>query len=162
MLTRLGYRVTSLRAAGEKRPLCCGRTFLSAGLVDEARAEARRFLAAAKPLLDRGVPIVGLEPSCLLTLRDEFLSLLPGPDTDRLAPRALLLEEFLAREATAGRLAGPIGQLAAKVLLHGHCHQKAFGAMGAIERTLALVQGLEVETVEFELLRHGRRLWLRR
>ncbi len=148
VLTQLGYRVAPLRAVDQDRPLCCGRTFLAVGLVDEARAEARRLLAAAAPLLERGVPIVGLEPSCLLTLRDEFPSLLPGAETERLAPQALLLEEFLAREAAAGRIAGPIGKRRAKVLLHGHCHQKAFGAMGSVGAALALIEGLEVETVE--------------
>jgi Fe-S oxidoreductase len=148
VLTRLGYRVTPLRAPDGKRPPCCGRTFLSAGLVEEARSEARRVLAAAAPLIERGVPIVGLEPSCLLTLRDEFPSMLPGTEAERLAGQALLIEEFLAREAAAGRIAGPIARHPAKVLLHGHCHQKAFGAMGAVGRALALVEGLEVETVE--------------
>ena len=160
VLTRLGYRVVLLRsedgngaAAGgpsrrKSRPLCCGRTFLSAGLVDEARAEARRLLAAAAPFLARGIPIVGLEPSCLLTLRDEFLSMFPGAETERLARHAFLLEEFLAREAAAGRIAGPIGRHEGKVLLHGHCHQKAFGVMGSVGAALALVEGLEVETVE--------------
>ena len=136
------------QSRGKSRPLCCGRTFLSAGLVEEARAEARRVLAAAAPYLARGMPIVGLEPSCLLTLRDEFLSMLPGAETERLASHAFLLEEFLAREAAAGRIPGPIGRLEGKVLLHGHCHQKAFGAMGSVGAALALVEGLEVETVE--------------
>jgi Fe-S oxidoreductase len=148
VLSRLGYRVTPLRAAGEPRPLCCGRTFLSAGLVDEARTEARRLLAAATPFLDRGVPIVGLEPSCLLTLRDEFLAMLPGTETERLSGHALLLEEFLAREAAAGRVPRPIARREGKILLHGHCHQKAFGAVGSVSEALSLIEGLEVETVE--------------
>jgi Fe-S oxidoreductase len=148
VLTRLGYRVAPLRAANGKQPLCCGRTFLSAGLVDEARTEARRLLAAAMPLIERGIPIVGLEPSCLLTLRDEFISMLPGRATEDLASQALLFEEFLAREATAGRIARPIGRHRAKVVLHGHCHQKAFGAMGSVGEALALIEGLAVETVE--------------
>src|SRR5206468_3248032 len=67
VLGSLGYRVAPLRAMDGRRPLCCGRTFLSAGLVEYARAEARRVLAAALPLIERGIPIVGLEPSCLLT-----------------------------------------------------------------------------------------------
>jgi len=148
VLSRLGYRVAPLRAVGEKRPLCCGRTFLSAGLVEEARAEGRRVLAAAAPYLARGIPIVGLEPSCLLTLRDEFIAMLPGKATEALASQAFLFEEFLAREANAGRIARPIGRRPGKVVLHGHCHQKAFGAMGAVGEALALVEGLEVETVE--------------
>jgi len=152
VLRRLGYGVRLLgggRASLPRpaRPLCCGRTFLSAGLVEEARAEARRVLAAATPLIDRGIAIVGLEPSCLLTLRDEFVSLLPGAEAERLASHALLLEEFLAREADAGRVAGPIGHCEGELLLHGHCHQKAFGVMGAVQQTLALVHGLKVETV---------------
>jgi Fe-S oxidoreductase len=148
VLARLGYRVTPLAPPDGGRPLCCGRTFLSAGLVEEARTEARRVLAAAAPLLARGVPVVGLEPSCLLTLRDEFLSMLPGEDSERLGAQAFLFEEFLARESGAGRLPRSIGQSAGKVLLHGHCHQKAFGAMGSVQAALALVEGLGVETVE--------------
>ncbi len=154
VLTHLGYRVSVLQAdapngtVGPARPLCCGRTFLSAGLVEEARAEARRVLDAAKDFVARGVPIVGLEPSCLLTLRDEFLAMLPGEETERLSRHALLFEEFLAREADAGHIKGSIARHDGRVLLHGHCHQKAFAAMPAIQKTLALVDGLKVETVE--------------
>jgi FAD/FMN-containing dehydrogenase/Fe-S oxidoreductase len=147
VLTRLGYRVTTL-ASGDGRPLCCGRTFLSAGLVEEARTEARRVLAAAAPLVARNVPIIGLEPSCLLTLRDEFGAMLPGGETEHLASSAYLFEEFLAREAAAGRLPEAIAERKGKVLLHGHCHQKAFGAMASVQSALGLLRGLEVETVE--------------
>ena len=150
VLGRLGYRVGELRPlpADGARPLCCGRTFLSAGLVEEARAEARRLLAAAGPALARGVPVVGLEPSCLLTLRDELPAMLPGAEAEALASRALLFEEFLAGEAAAGRIPRAIAQRDGRVLLHGHCHQKAFGAMDAVRGALALVEGLQVETVE--------------
>jgi FAD/FMN-containing dehydrogenase/Fe-S oxidoreductase len=148
VLEALGYRVTVLQPADGGRPLCCGRTFLSVGLVEEARGEARRVLDAARPPIARGVPVLGLEPSCLLTLRDELTAMLPGIETERLAAQSWLLEEFLAREAAAGRLPKPLGRHDGKVLLHGHCHQKAFGAMGAVTQTLALVEGLEVATVE--------------
>jgi FAD/FMN-containing dehydrogenase/Fe-S oxidoreductase len=148
VLSGLGYRVVPLAAAEGGRPLCCGRTFLSAGLVEEARAEARRLLAAAQPFLARGVPIVGLEPSCLFTLRDELPAMLPGEEADALAGQALLIEELLAREAAAGRITKPIARHAGKVVLHGHCHQKAFGVMGAVTAALGLVEGLEVETVD--------------
>jgi Fe-S oxidoreductase len=134
---------------GGGRPLCCGRTFLSAGLVAEARREAGRMIAALRPYVERGIPVIGLEPSCLFTLRDEFKALLPGPDTEALAARALMLEDFLAAESDGGRLALPLKPVAwRRALLHGHCHQKAFAAMGAVERTLGLIPDLEVDVVE--------------
>jgi Fe-S oxidoreductase len=149
VLTAAGCRVHIVGAADGGRPLCCGRTFLSAGLVEEAKAEARRTMAALMPFVDQGAAVVGLEPSCLLTLRDEYLAMGLGADSERLAARAMLFEEFLATEADAGRLALDLKALpASRALLHGHCHQKAFAAMGAVERALKLVPGLEVETVQ--------------
>jgi len=142
VLRAAGKRVAV--ASGGGRPLCCGRTYLAAGLVDKARAEAKRAIAALK-----GKPVVGLEPSCLLTLRDEYPALLPGAETDDLARRALLFEEYLAAERKAGRLALPLKAIgASRALLHGHCHQKAFGLMGGVADALALVPGMKVETVE--------------
>jgi len=137
------------RPADAGRPLCCGRTFLAVGMVNEARYEAQRLLDALLPYAARAVPIVGLEPSCLLTLRDEFGAMLPGDETKTLGANAWLFEEFLAREADAGRLALELNALpGVRALLHGHCHQKAFGAMPAVERALKLVPGLAVETIE--------------
>jgi FAD/FMN-containing dehydrogenase/Fe-S oxidoreductase len=148
VLTRAGYRVIEATRPGE-RPLCCGRTFLATGLVTEAKTEARRMLAALKPHLDRGAAIVGLEPSCLFTLRDEFLGLLPGEDAKALAARAKLLEEFVAEESAAGRFKLAPGRNApAKVLLHGHCHQKAFNTLGASVAAIKSVPGIAVETFE--------------
>ncbi len=93
--------------------------------------------------------MIGLEPSCLFTLRDEFKAMLPGPDTEALAARALMLEDFVAAESDGGRLALPLKPVAwRRALLHGHCHQKAFAAMGAVERTLGLIPDLEVDVVE--------------
>jgi len=144
-----GYRVhMPAPADGNKRALCCGRTFLSAGLVDQAKAEATRIIDTYAPFVARGVPVVGLEPSCLFAFRDELPSMLPGEPADRLAAHALLIEEFLAREQDAGRLELPLGPVSDKALLHGHCHQKAFAAMGAVEKALRLVPGLSVETIE--------------
>jgi FAD/FMN-containing dehydrogenase/Fe-S oxidoreductase len=147
VLTAAGYRVIEPGPQGE-RPLCCGRTFLAAGLVEEARHEARRLLDACLPHAERGTAIVGLEPSCLFGLRDEIPVMLPGAAAQTVAGRAQLFEEFLADEADAGRLSLALRATPAKALLHGHCHQKAFDAMGAVERTLRLVPDLEVETVQ--------------
>jgi Fe-S oxidoreductase len=143
-----GFRVHLPAAPDGGRPLCCGRTFLAVGAVAEARREAERVLAAYAPYVERGMPVVGLEPSCLFTFRDELPVLVPGAETARLRDHALLFEEFIVREAEAGRFDLKLGPVAAKALLHGHCHQKSFGAMGAVEKTLRLVPGLAVETVE--------------
>ncbi|HEX7967613.1 MAG TPA: heterodisulfide reductase-related iron-sulfur binding cluster, partial [Stellaceae bacterium] len=142
-----GYAVRAATPAGE-RPLCCGRTFLAAGLVDEAKAEARRLLAALKPFVARGVPVIGLEPSCLLTLRDEFAAILPGEETAALAQQAKLFEEFIAQESAAGRSKLDLKPASRKALVHGHCHQKAFDAVGSTVAALKLVPGTEVETFD--------------
>jgi Fe-S oxidoreductase len=128
--------------------LCCGRTFLSAGLVDHARTELDRLVATFAPFAMRGVPIVGLEPSCLLTLRDELLALRSDENAKRIGAHALLFEEFLVGEAAAGRLQLSLGPIAGKALVHGHCHQKSFGAFKSVEQTLRLIPELNVETIE--------------
>jgi FAD/FMN-containing dehydrogenase/Fe-S oxidoreductase len=143
-----GYRVHIPKPADGGRPLCCGRTFLSAGLVDHARSELDRLVKTYAPFAARGVPIVGLEPSCLLTLRDELLSLRSDEATKSISAHALLFEEFLVREAEAGRLQLPLGPVASKALVHGHCHQKSFGAFKPVEQVLRLVPDLDVETIE--------------
>ena len=149
VLVAAGYRVHLPGALDGRRPLCCGRTFLSVGLVDEARREARRVLDALGAFVRRRVPVVGLEPSCLFTLRDEYLGVLPGEETRALADQALLFEEFLSSESAKGRLHLPLHSLdAPRALVHGHCHQKAFGAFGATLDVLRLVPELSVEAVE--------------
>ena len=139
--------VRVLRAAGFSptvgsagaRPLCCGRTYLSAGQVDRARAEAKRTLdaLAGKRL------VVGLEPSCLLTLRDEVGSMLPGAEARSLAERSLLLGEFLQRHAPDLALREQTGT----AHVHGHCHQKAFGAFPDALASLRRVPGLAVKPI---------------
>jgi Fe-S oxidoreductase len=146
-LTASGYRVHLAGEAGA-RPLCCGRTWLAAGNVEAAKAEMRRSLATLAPFFARGVPLVGLEPSCLFSFRDEALAMLPGADSKRAAAQALLFEEFIAREIKAGRFQPKLKPATQKALLHGHCHQKAFGAMGAVETALRLIPGLELETID--------------
>ncbi len=122
ILHRLGFNPVAPRPLPARgRPLCCGRTYISAGLLGHARAELQRTIAALAPLARQGLPIVGLEPSCLLTLRDEALTLCPGEDARAVADRALLIDEFLAARARAtatdadsdvARRAAPSGQAA--------------------------------------------------
>ncbi len=149
VLVCAGYQVHLVQANDGARPLCCGRTFLATGMVEEAKKEAHRTLKALLPYAQRGVAIVGLEPSCLLTLRDEFTVLLPGEESKVLAGQALLFEEFLVREKAAGHLQIELQALPVKeALLHGHCHQKAFGAMSATEQVLGWIPELKLRTVE--------------
>jgi FAD/FMN-containing dehydrogenase/Fe-S oxidoreductase len=149
VLRAAGYTVhVASPADGSKRPLCCGRTFLSIGRVDEARREAERVIASVAPFVRRGVPVVGLEPSCILGFRDEVPAMIKTEAAQQLALHALMFEEFLVREAAAGRLDLPLKPIAKRALVHGHCHQKAFGMFGAVARILKLVPGLAVETVE--------------
>ncbi len=129
------------RPARGMRPLDEGRTYLAAGMVEAARAEARRTLAALSAFES---PVLGLEPSCLLTLRDEFLSLLPGEAAEKLAARAMLVTEWLAKAKPTLRLKpiGPLGGVEAHI--HGHCHQKAFDAFTPAVAMLAAIPGLKV------------------
>jgi Fe-S oxidoreductase len=148
VLQAAGYTVHIAQPAAGERALCCGRTFHSNGLINEARAEATRLLDALSPFAERGLSIIGLEPSCLLMLRDEYHSLGLGERVGKVANAAVLLEEFLAREHDAKRLNLPFKSIPEKVLVHGHCHQKAFGAMPAVAKVLGLVPDLQVEFIE--------------
>src|SRR5262245_11204561 len=108
----------------------------------------RRTLDALAPYIARGVPVIGLEPSCLFTFRDELPALFKDEAAELLAANALLFEEFLAREQKQGQLKLSLGPLRKKALLHGHCHQKAFNTMGAVESALRLIPELSVATIE--------------
>ena len=144
-----GYRVRFAKPQMEsRRPICCGRTFLAVGKVDEARREAEAALNALAPFVERGLPIVGLEPSCILTFRDEIPALVKTDLARLVADRAMLFEEFLVREAKTGRLALPLVPVGKRALLHGHCHQKSFDAMPAVAAALKLIPELEVVGIE--------------
>ncbi|HEY4042393.1 MAG TPA: FAD-linked oxidase C-terminal domain-containing protein [Rhodopila sp.] len=137
VLAAAGYRAVLPKTGG--RPLCCGRTWLAVGLVDKAREEAARTMR----LLAGDLPVIGLEPSCLMTLRDEFRSLLPGAATERFAARSLLLSEFLMREKPDLRLQA----LPGTARVHGHCHQKAFGAFPDALAMLRLIPKLSAQPI---------------
>jgi Fe-S oxidoreductase len=107
------------------------------------------MLGALAAAAEAGTPIVGLEPACLLTLRDEFPAMLPGAATAALAKQAQLFEEFVASERRAGRFALPLSPMPGRIaLLHGHCHQKAFGTAAAAVDALRLIPELTVETFD--------------
>jgi FAD/FMN-containing dehydrogenase/Fe-S oxidoreductase len=147
VLTAAGYTL-HVPGAPNGRPVCCGRTYLATGMIDAARETARELLQTLAPFVARGVPIVGLEPSCVLGLRDELRSLLPGNESAALAAVALTFEEFVVREHAAGRWAAAFKPSRyTRALVHGHCHQKAFGVMPAVQAALGLVPGLLVEPI---------------
>jgi FAD/FMN-containing dehydrogenase/Fe-S oxidoreductase len=135
-------------AAGAKvhlpKVVCCGRPMLSEGLVDAARENARRNLDLLTPLVERGIPLVGLEPSCILTMRDDYQKLLPNDErVQKLAEATRLFEEALLElDAELPLRDG------SPVLLHGHCHQKALVGTGPTEKVLALAPGTEVTIVD--------------
>jgi FAD/FMN-containing dehydrogenase/Fe-S oxidoreductase len=137
VLAAAGYRAVIPKPDG--RPLCCGRTWLAVGLVEKAREEASRMIRH----LSGDLPIIGLEPSCLMTLRDEFRSLLPGAATDRFAERALLLSEFIVREKPSLALRAMPGT----ARVHGHCHQKAFGAFPDALAMLRLIPKMSAQPI---------------
>ncbi len=127
---------------------CCGRPMISKGLVDKARAAARDCVEKLAPFAEQGLPIVGLEPSCLLTLRDELLTLLPDePRVKTIAEHSLLFEEFIAQLAEEGSLDLEFREAAEQVLLHGHCQQKALVGTGPSKQTLGAA-GCDVEEVD--------------
>jgi FAD/FMN-containing dehydrogenase/Fe-S oxidoreductase len=146
VLHAAGYTLHSLTRQGGH--YCCGRTYLSCGMVAEARDKARALVEALLPFARAGIAIVGLEPACLLTLRDELLVMGLGEQADTVSRQALLFEEFVAREAKAGRFKPTFAPLDTPILLHGHCHQKAFGAVSPILEVLRLIPGAKPELIE--------------
>lgn len=149
VLLAAGYRLHRVQPAGSSRPMCCGRTWLASGQTDEARAEVCRSVDALRPFVERGARVVGLEPSCILTFRDEMTALLPASETGFLDGQALLFEEVLAADLKAGRITLPLADQGGRVAhLHGHCHQKAFDVMGPVETVLRRVPGLELKVIE--------------
>ncbi|MBI3368363.1 MAG: 4Fe-4S dicluster domain-containing protein, partial [Burkholderiales bacterium] len=146
VLQRAGYAVHALRKDGGHH--CCGRTYLASGQVDEARIRLSGLLDAALPFVEAGQCIVGLEPSCLLTLRDEALVMGLGDKAERVAGKALLFEEFIVRERAAGRFALKLKSATAPILVHGHCHQKAFDAVRPVMDVLRLIPGAQPELIE--------------
>jgi FAD/FMN-containing dehydrogenase/Fe-S oxidoreductase len=147
VLKAAGYTLHEVRKDA-KGHHCCGRTHLASGQVDEAKAKLGALIGALLPLARAGVAIVGLEPSCLLTLRDEALVLGLGEPAQAVAAQALLFEEFIARESKAGRFALKLKPAGKPILVHGHCHQKAFAAVAPVLEVLRLIPDARPELIE--------------
>ncbi len=140
VLSAAGYAVVAF-ADGDGAPLCCGRTYYDAGYIGEARQKAARMLKAAAAFAEKGVPVVGLEPNCVLMMRDEYASLgLPAQKT----PPVPTFEEFIAARIAEGGFALPLKPIEAEVVLHPHCHERRLGLESAAEAALKLVPQLVV------------------
>ncbi|MBI1914529.1 MAG: FAD-binding protein [Planctomycetes bacterium] len=142
VLEKAGYEVEL--AALE----CCGRALISKGFLREAQDLVRRQVNGLRQRLANGTPLLGLEPSCLLTLADEWTELVPGPDTRAVADAARLADGWLASEVKAGRASLPLSPRTQECVLHGHCHQKALVGSGGSAALLRLVPGLQVDVLD--------------
>ena len=149
VLEAAGFRVRHPHGTGSARPPCCGRSWLAAGRIDRARAEMRRSVAMLLPFAEAGTPIVGLEPSCLFTFRDELQVVLPGPESAQVAGSVTMLESLVTEGEPADRLSDRLHALPeGRALVHAHCHRKSFDGPDAVLAALALVPGLEPALVE--------------
>jgi Fe-S oxidoreductase len=142
VLERAGYVVELVGFA------CCGRPAISKGMLRDARALIQAQAPALAQRVADGAPILGLEPSCLLTLADEWPELVPGPETKRIAAAAKLADGWLAEQVKAGRCSLELRPRPGKCVLHGHCHQKALVGAGGSAAALRLVPGLEVAVLD--------------
>jgi len=139
LLERAGFQVTLVDRK------CCGRPMISKGMLDMAKSNAQYNVDLLYPHVQRGAYVVGCEPSCLLTLRDEYPDLLRNPEADRVAEKSLLLEEFLQMLQEEGRLDLKFKETPKKVLFHGHCHAKALVGTEPAMAALRMVPGFQVE-----------------
>jgi Fe-S oxidoreductase len=142
VLERAGYEVVLVAKK------CCGRPMISKGMIEEARANAVYNVNLLAPYAEQGIPIIGCEPSCILTLRDEYPDLVFDKGVKAVAANSFMIEEFLARLHGQGELQLPFKETPRKLLLHGHCHQKALIGTGPSLSVLRLAPGFEVEEVD--------------
>lgn len=148
ILEKAGYKVFVTESTASKKTLCCGRSQLAHGLVKEAKESAVHMLEVLKPHAEKNRPILGLEPACLLAVRDDYKFLGLGEVADQVAAQAILFEEFIAKEIQAKRFHLQFKKLDKPVLVHGHCHQKAVGAMKSMRKVLRLIPDLEFDFIE--------------
>jgi FAD/FMN-containing dehydrogenase/Fe-S oxidoreductase len=130
------------------KEFCCGRTYLAAGMVDKAKETLGELVDHLAPYAQKNIPIIGLEPSCLFTLKDEALVMGFGERAITVSQQAQLLEEFLVNEVKAGKLKLDLKAASKPVLFHGHCHQKAFAAVTPAMELLKLIPNAEPKLIE--------------
>ena len=144
VLRKAGYFPFIPTLENSSKVLCCGRTYLTNGLINHAKKEVLNILETYRPYLKNGISVVGLEPSCILSFRDEIPNMVKNKETDYLKNNSYTFEELLSKHSEKLKFKN----LTKKVLLHGHCHQKAFDVVKPIEDILKNIKGAEVETIE--------------
>lgn len=142
VLRAAGLRVATAHDPNDRRPLDCGRATLSVGMIDETRMALDRVITATGPFLDRGIPLIGLEPSSILTFRDEAPALLTGAKI--LADNSFMFEEYLEKIST--KL--PLKKLDTPLVVHGHCHQKAHDVMQPLLSTLRQIPEVDLTVID--------------
>lgn len=142
VLNALGIRV---RTAGYS---CCGRPLISKGLLKKAKPKAHLLVHLLMPFAEQGVPIIGVEPSCILTIRDEYRTLVPGKRTEQVAAACQTIDEYLATQCETPAFADIFRSEKSQAWLHGHCHQKAVSGTSPTLQVLRQVPELAVEEIE--------------
>lgn len=142
VLERAGYAVELAKVS------CCGRSLISKGYLYEARALIQQEVRPLARRMADGTPLLGLEPSCLLTLADEWTELAPSSETRKVATACHLVDSWLAKQVQAGRCELPMLPRSEKCVLHGHCHQKALLGTAASAPALKLIPGLDVKVLD--------------
>ena len=142
ILERAGYEVVLI-----KNKVCCGRPMISKGFLARARELAQHNVATLAPLAEQGVPIIGLEPSCVSALNDDYLDLVDDPQVRLVADQVVMLEDFLAQAAAAGDLALEFTGAKRNILVHGHCHQKALTGTAGTLKMLNLPPNFHAEEI---------------
>ena len=141
LLEHMGYQVIV------PKPLCCGRPMLSKGMLDAAKSNAARNVASVLPYIEQGAKIVGLEPSCILSFRDDYVDLLDGDNARRVSENTMLIEEFVLHAQANDGATIRYSKEPGRVMLQGHCHQKALVGMGKAMDVLSQMPGCEVDEI---------------
>lgn len=148
VLSASGFRLTVLTPPAGERPYCCGRIFLEVGLLEEARREAKRLIEAMRPYTEQGIPLVGLEPACVLTIRDEIKSMLALEGANSLARKSLLFEEAMSLPGAAETIMPRLRQIEAEAFIAPHCHQRSFHTADQAHAVAAYVPGITMRPVK--------------
>ncbi len=135
VLENLGYRVEHVKYG------CCGRPQISKGLLKDAKGMAKKNVDRLHDYVKRGIPVLGLEPSCVTAFQDDYRDLIPGEKTEAVAKNVKMIDQFLAKEWTSGKLEPKkvFHKSATPVMLHGHCQQKAIIGTKSTQAVLAWV-----------------------